>query len=90
MKNEYLVSVIDFFFDKNVNRILMTEAYANISSTMLWYESKDGTRKGAHVPFNFALIADLHSESTANDFKSTIDTWLENIPGNYKSNWVVR
>jgi alpha-glucosidase len=70
-------------------KIMMTEAYANTSFTMKYYESEDGMRKGSHMPFNFLLITDLNENSTAPDYVSTINKWMLNMPVGETANWVL-
>lgn len=70
-------------------RIMMTEAYANISFTMRYYESEDGKRQGSHIPFNFLMISDLHKDATAQDFVHTIYRWMNYMPAGKTANWVV-
>lgn len=70
-------------------KVLMTEAYASIENTMLWYGSADGTRKGAHIPFNFVLISDLEAGFNGNTLRDMINVWLENMPEGANANWVV-
>lgn len=65
----------------------MTEAYADIQQTVLYYG--DGERKGAHFTFNFFLLTDLNINSTAYDFAFTINKWISYLPVEYVSNWVV-
>lgn len=67
----------------------MTEAYANLTFTMRYYQSDDATRKGSHIPFNFLMISDLNKESSANDFVHTISKWLNYMPAGETANWVV-
>uniref|UniRef100_A0A182K2M2 alpha-glucosidase n=1 Tax=Anopheles christyi TaxID=43041 RepID=A0A182K2M2_9DIPT len=71
----------------NVTRLMMTEAYANLEQTMLWYGN--GNRKGAQMPFNFAMINRLSKDSRANDFKEVIDEWLNAMPAGARANWVL-
>lgn len=71
-----------------VQRVMFTEAYANISRIMKYYES------GSHVPFDFFLIKDangvnLVSLDEASDVVDVIDKWMENMPSNATANWVV-
>ncbi|XP_053692700.1 maltase 2-like [Sabethes cyaneus] len=70
-------------------KIMMTEAYANITFTMKYYQSTDGTRSGSHLPFNFLLITDLTEASSAQDFVFTINKWLTYMPRNRDANWVI-
>ncbi|XP_058816114.1 maltase 2-like [Topomyia yanbarensis] len=69
--------------------IMMTEAYANLTMTMKYYESDDGTQLRAHFPFNFAMIENLEDKSKAPDFKFVIDRWLDNMPRGKVANWVL-
>lgn len=70
-------------------RIMMTEAYANEEKTVQFYGSKDGSRKGAHMPFNFVLITELNETSTADQFLSVISSRLAAIPTGQVTNWVM-
>ncbi|XP_055540589.1 alpha-glucosidase-like [Wyeomyia smithii] len=68
--------------------ILMTEAYSSIEGTMLYYESANRTRRGAHMPFNFQLIYDFKSDQNAVGLKRSIDWWLDNMPARHTPSWV--
>ncbi|XP_070505133.1 maltase 2-like isoform X2 [Chironomus tepperi] len=70
-------------------RIMMTEAYANMTFTMRYYESDDGTRKGSHIPFNFLMISDLNADSSARDFAHTVSKWMNYMPVGFTANWVL-
>lgn len=77
----------EFSERKNVTtKILMTEAYASIEDTMLYYISENG-ELGAHMPFNFQLIY-LDRSSTAQNIKQNIDFWLNYMPEGFTPNWV--
>lgn len=69
-------------------RIMMSEAYANQTCTMKYYESAGG-RQGSHVPFNFVLITELNERSTAADFKRVIDSQVNALPEGRMTNWVI-
>ncbi|XP_035778650.1 maltase 2-like [Anopheles albimanus] len=69
--------------------IMMTEAYANLTMTLRFYESDDGREQRAHFPFNFVMIEELGEGSTAHDFKFVIDRWLNNLPRGKTTNWVL-
>ncbi|XP_052867557.1 maltase 2-like [Anopheles cruzii] len=71
----------------SMTRLMMTEAYADLEQTMLWYGS--GNRKGAHIPFNFAMINRLSNDSRAEDFKAIVDEWLDAMPAGQQANWVL-
>ncbi|KXJ78600.1 alpha-glucosidase-like [Aedes albopictus] len=68
--------------------ILMTEAYSSIEGTMLYYESADRTRKGAHMPFNFQLIYDFKEEQNSVGLKQSIDWWMNHMPARHTPSWV--
>ena len=74
----------------NKTRLMMTEAYADLDKTLLWYQ-KSVDRKGAHIPFNFELITRLVKDSTATECKSIIDAWIEKMPkgDGMNPNWVL-
>lgn len=71
----------------NVTRLMMTEAYASLTDTMKWYGNE--THAGSHMPFNFALIADLDKSSTAANFKTAVDSWMNAMPNETVANWVM-
>ncbi|XP_053691954.1 alpha-glucosidase-like [Sabethes cyaneus] len=81
--------LLDQYSEKN-NRtiILMTEAYSSIQGTMLYYESANRTRQGAHMPFNFQLIYDFKSDQDAVGLKQSIDWWLNHMPARHTPSWV--
>lgn len=67
---------------------MMTEAYASIEQQVLWY-GHNHTTLGSHMPFNFALISDLNKESKADQFKNSINSWLDAMPTWGIANWVL-
>lgn len=80
-------ALLDEYKEKDgITRIMMTEAYANATSTLLYYG--DGDIPGSHMPFNFVLIENLNEDSNAVDFKKVIDDWLKLLDGK-RSNWVL-
>ncbi|XP_041968818.1 maltase A1-like [Aricia agestis] len=68
-------------------RVLFSEAYANVTMTMLYYGNEQG-ETGAHLPFNFDFITDLSAESNARDFVYIILRWLTYMPYGGVANWV--
>ncbi|XP_026490452.2 maltase A1-like [Vanessa tameamea] len=68
-------------------RILLAEAYANVTMTMLYY-GNERDRIGAHFPFNFDFINSLSSNSNARDFVYIIKRWLTYMPQGKVANWV--
>lgn len=67
----------------------MTEAYTSRENIMTWYQNKNGSRKGSHIPFNFIFIMELTAESKPSDFKKSIDDWIRAVPAGQNPNWVV-
>ena len=63
--------------------VMMVEAYANLTTTMKYYQY------GADFPFNFGFIINLNNQSGASDFKTVIDNWMNNKPEDTVANWVV-
>lgn len=74
--------------EDKVTRFMMTEAYASIEDQVRWYGYND-TRRGSHMPFNFALISELDRTSTAQDFKDAIDLWIDAMPDYGRANFVL-
>ncbi|XP_015607333.1 alpha-glucosidase [Cephus cinctus] len=71
-----------------LQRAMFTEAYANISMVVLYYDY------GSQIPFNFFFIKDkdgvnLDTKVTASDVKNTVDMWMNNMPVNGTANWVI-
>ncbi|XP_046471324.1 alpha-glucosidase-like [Neodiprion pinetum] len=72
------------FKTDNITRVLMMEAYTNTSQTMKFYDY------GANFPFNFGFISNVDGSSTPTEIKElAIDEWLDNVPDNGTSNWVI-
>lgn len=69
--------------DEYDSRAMLIEAYANISKSMDYYKA------GAQFPFNFGFISDLSNDTTAEELKSLIDNWIDNMPKGSTANWVV-
>ncbi|XP_026808060.1 maltase 2-like isoform X1 [Rhopalosiphum maidis] len=80
-------AVLDEYFNRDGNtRLLLTEAYAPINYTMMYYSQQ--THR-AHMPFNFNFILYLNKTSSAVDIKNTINLWLDNMPPGEWANWVL-
>lgn len=69
-------------------RVMMTEAYEDVPTTMRFYEDGQG-RLGSHFPFNFQIILNLGRDSKAVDFKNVIDSWMTHMPQGRTANWVM-
>lgn len=72
----------------NITRMMMTEAYADVTEQVLWY-GQNKERLGSHMPFNFALISKLDEASKAREFVDSIDLWLAEMPTFGIANWVM-
>ncbi|KAJ8681867.1 hypothetical protein QAD02_017659 [Eretmocerus hayati] len=62
-------------------KLLILEAYTTLPKSMRYYDI--GTN-----PFNFMFIESLKKDSTAGDFKRTIDRWINAVPEGKVINWV--
>jgi len=71
----------------DVFRVVMVEAYTNITNTMKYYGNE--THAGAHFPFNFGLVNNLNNDTNAAGLKQIIDEWFAYLPSGAWSNWVV-
>lgn len=69
-------------------RVMFIEAWTNVDDTMQYYGDAEGNPR-AHFPFNFGLINELKGNSTAHDFKKSIDGWMTRMPLGATPNWVV-
>ncbi|XP_050545176.1 maltase 2-like [Daktulosphaira vitifoliae] len=79
--------VLDEFTAKDGNtRLLLTEAYAPMNFTMLYYSQE---KPRAHMPFNFNFITYFNISSSAEDINNIIHLWLDNIPKGQWPNWVI-
>jgi alpha-glucosidase len=65
----------------------MLEAYGSLDQIMKYYGTPSAP--GGHFPFNFRLISDVDSSSTAEDFSRIINEYLERITEGRTANWVV-
>ncbi|XP_059617992.1 alpha-glucosidase-like [Phlebotomus argentipes] len=86
---EQFRQVVDNYAEEHQTeaKILMTEAYANLTFTMMFYQSDQGVPR-AHMPFNFGLINDVHWDTSVRRIKEKIDEWLDNMPPGHTPNWV--
>ncbi|XP_033323567.1 alpha-glucosidase [Megalopta genalis] len=64
------------------DKVMMIEAYTDLNHTMEFYDA------GASYPFNFAMVINLNSNSTAKDWKFIVDRWIDNMPKGATPNWV--
>ncbi|KAL3267383.1 hypothetical protein HHI36_011513 [Cryptolaemus montrouzieri] len=71
-------------------KVIMTEVYADLNTTMLYYGSADGSVLGADFTFNFFFIQNINlNNSNANDLDAIVNNWLNALPEIYTSNWVL-
>jgi len=59
------------------------EAYTNFEHTMQYYNYDV-------LPFNFEFVTNLTIQSSAEDFKREMDSWMNSMPKGKVANWVVR
>lgn len=69
-------------------RVIMTEAYTTTEILMQYY-GNDVDRLGSNFPFNFLMITSLSNTSTAADYETVINTWLDKMSDGRTPNWVV-
>uniref|UniRef100_A0A3F2YX63 alpha-glucosidase n=1 Tax=Anopheles farauti TaxID=69004 RepID=A0A3F2YX63_9DIPT len=67
--------------------VLMAEAYTPLTNIMRLFGSE--TAEGAHVPFNFEVLSNTFKDTTGKQFYDNIKKWLDIIPSNRVSNWVL-
>lgn len=81
--------LVDEFAVKNgvEKKVIMVESYAKIDLNMKYYGTE--TAPGAHFPFNFELIKIANNESTATDYKNTVEAWINTMPAGHIANWVL-
>lgn len=71
-------------------RILMTEAYTNLTFYTRYFVSRDNdTRFGSQMPFNFVLLDNLQNDSTAEDYHRNVNDVLNSVPTGLPVNWVM-
>lgn len=68
---------------------MMTESYSAPEFIRRFYQSTDGTRQGAHLPFNFQMITTIDKDSKAETFVEMVSDSLGVIPEGKITNWVV-
>uniref|UniRef100_A0A8D9EXA1 alpha-glucosidase n=1 Tax=Cacopsylla melanoneura TaxID=428564 RepID=A0A8D9EXA1_9HEMI len=66
------------------NKFMFIEAYATLNQTMQFYDCGHDL-----MPFNFFLITQLNTTSTAQQFVDVIETWINNMPEGGWPNWVL-
>lgn len=59
------------------------EAYTDLGHTIKYYDYN-------LLPFNFKFIRNIPSQSSAQDFKREMDSWMNAMPSGEVANWVVR
>lgn len=74
-------------YSSNSTLVMLTESYASLNKTLEYYGTSN--RTGSHIPFNFQLLSNVNNASTAADFKTYIDSWLDLMPSGKVSNWVM-
>lgn len=81
-------ALLDEYSKKDgVTRVMLTEGYANLTTTMKYFGN--ATNIGSHIPFNFDFITELNSQSNAKDLVYKATRWLTYVPTGKYPNWVV-
>ncbi|XP_060863883.1 maltase A3-like [Metopolophium dirhodum] len=72
--------------NRPISCLIATESYSPIKVLMQYYGNS--TKLGAHLPFNFALLA-VDKRNIIESIDENIKNWLDNMPENQVANWVV-
>lgn len=75
--------------DYGESKVMMTEAYPPLNLLTEYYQNEAGTRKGAHIPFNFEIIFKLSKESSARQCRQVMENYMNYIPVGHLPNWVL-
>uniref|UniRef100_A0A182IW59 alpha-glucosidase n=1 Tax=Anopheles atroparvus TaxID=41427 RepID=A0A182IW59_ANOAO len=67
--------------------VLMAEAYTPLMNIIRLFG--DDVSEGAHVPFNFEVLSNTFKDTTGQQFYDNIKRWLDVVPSNRFSNWVL-
>ncbi|XP_058054151.1 probable maltase [Anopheles bellator] len=67
--------------------VLMAEAYTPLMNIIRLFG--DNNAEGAHVPFNFEVLSNTFKDTTGKQFYDNIKRWLDVVPENRVSNWVL-
>lgn len=68
-------------------RILMTEAYANLTEYPKYFvDLKNATRFGSQMPFNFVPLMELKKQSTASDYHRIVNQVIDSVPAGTRLN----
>lgn len=83
--------LVDLFpsSDGDDNRVLVPQVWnSTLVDLMNYYQDQNGTQR-AQIPTNFILINELTGDSKAEDYKATIDNYLNDLPQGAVANWFV-
>ncbi|XP_049298805.1 probable maltase [Anopheles funestus] len=67
--------------------VLMAEAYTPLMNIIRLFGNENS--EGAHVPFNFEVLSNTFKDTTGTQFYDNIKRWLDVVPSNRFSNWVL-
>uniref|UniRef100_A0A182P5V8 alpha-glucosidase n=1 Tax=Anopheles epiroticus TaxID=199890 RepID=A0A182P5V8_9DIPT len=67
--------------------VLMAEAYTPLLNIIRLFG--DENSDGAHIPFNFEVLSNTFRDTTGKQFYGYINRWLDVVPPNRYSNWVL-
>lgn len=68
-------------------RVLMIEAYTPLENIIRLYT--DGTRPGAHIPFNFELLSNINRDTKGKRIRTIAENYMNYVPKGYEANWVL-
>nr|XP_031833680.1 maltase 2-like [Nomia melanderi] len=71
---------------KSTSKLLIVESFDSDETLVKYYGNRNN--KGI-PPFNFHFITSIQNTSTAGDIRCVIQDWLEMIPNNASTNWVL-
>ncbi|XP_025261733.1 probable maltase [Camponotus floridanus] len=69
------------------SKLLIAESYDITDDNLIAYYG-NSTHKGI-LPFNFKFITQIRNSSSASDIKRISDEWIELLPENSNTNWVL-
>ncbi|XP_012219493.1 probable maltase [Linepithema humile] len=72
--------------NNTTSKLLIAESYDSDANLMAYYGNS--THKGI-PPFNFKFITQIHNNSNASYIKQILEEWIERLPENTSTNWVL-
>jgi len=82
-----LLVILKLIWLNGIIRLLIAESHDSDVNLMAYYGNS--THRGI-PPFNFKFITHIHNSSNASYIKQILEEWIELLPGNTSTNWVVK